>query len=154
MPCISEVVIVPSLLLGEQSMQGMMKIIAPLRINFVSPARPRRNDSHIIQIALCDQMDPPAEPLRQFGHRHLQLCQKSEGTEIENPVNRIEPKRVEVILLEPVESILAEKTSHLITAGSVEINGFSPGRAITTCEVRTVGAETVPLRSQMVVDNI
>ena len=99
-------------------------------------------------------MDPPVEPLRQFGHRHLQLRQKRECTEIENAVNRVQSQCIKVVLLEPVKSVLTEKTPYLIAAWSVEVNGLSPRRAITTREVWTISTKIIPLRSQMVVDNI
>src|ERR1700722_2983549 len=131
-----------------------MKVIGPLRIDFVSPLLPVRDDPRIIQIALRDQMDRPPEPLRQLCHARLQLRQEWKRAEIENPMYCIQPKRIKVILLKPVKRVFAEESPHLIAAPPVVVDGLSPRRAIAIGEVGTISAEVVSFRAEMVVYDV
>src|SRR5215831_1693967 len=67
---------------------------------------------------------------------------------------RVQPQRIEVILLQPVERIFEEKTTYLVAARSIVVDGLSPWRAIPIGKVRTISPEVVPLWTEMVVDDV
>src|SRR5947209_1688202 len=135
-------------------MQRMMKIIAPLRIDFIPTAVPRCDDPRVVQITFRNQVNFPAKSLRQFSHIRLQFRQEVQRAEIENSMDRVQPKRVEVILVKPIECILPEKSPYLVAPRSVVIDGLSPWRAISIREIWAVSSKIIPFRTKMVVDNV
>src|SRR3981081_2023719 len=68
-PSPPEILVVTDLLVSQQCVQGVMEIVAPLRIHLVSPVLPRRDDPRIIQIALSDQMYVTVQAMRQLCYR-------------------------------------------------------------------------------------
>src|ERR1700722_20774775 len=74
--------------------------------------------------------------------------------EIKDSMHGIQAQSVEVILLKPVERVVDEETADLIAGRAVKVDCLSPGTLIATGEVRTIFAEIVPFRSQMVVNNV
>src|SRR5579872_875135 len=135
-------------------MHCVMKVVAPLRVNAIPSLRGRVQYANIIQIAFGDQMDLPAEPLRQIAGGALQLGEKMPRPEIEDPVNRIEPQSVEMIVLQPVQSVFDEKSPDLIAACTVKVERLSPGSAVTIGKVRPVSIKVVAFRAEMVVDHV
>ena len=73
---------------------------------------------------------------------------------IKNSVHSVESKRVEVILLQPVERVLNKEPSYVVAVLSVVIDRVAPGSSVTICEVRSVCAKVIALRTEMVVNDI
>src|SRR5580698_1841282 len=117
-------------------MNRMMEVIGPLRVEPVSTLFGVARYSRIIQIGLRDDMERAPQPGRKFRNAALQLREKVAGAEIEDPVDRVESKSIEVIILEPIECVLDEKPPHIVTALAIKIDRLTPGSAITIRKVR------------------
>lgn len=63
---------------------------------------------------------PPAPASRYSG-------QVLPGPEVVGAVDRIEPQAVQMVLAYPVESVGDQAVAHSVAAGSVEVDGISPG---------------------------
>ena len=111
-------------------------------------------EARIVQIAFGDQMNFPAEPLRQLSDRSLELRQKVARTEIVDSVNRVQAQRVEVIVLEPVQCVFDEESPHIVAFFAVKVDGLTPGSAIAIGKVWAVSTKVVAFRAEMVVNHV
>lgn len=74
---------------------------------------------------------------------------------VNQPVCRIEPKAVEVVLVKPMQRVLDEEFAHVLGALVVEVNGGSPRTAMLPREVQR--AEKRPggtIRTKVVIDDV
>src|SRR3984957_14941100 len=112
-----------------------MKVVAPLRIQVVSSLRMIVQKARIVQIAFGDAMNHSSQPLRQGPDRALEFCQKVTRAEIENAVHRIQTKRVEVIILQPVQCVFDKESPYFVAARTVKVQRLTPRGAVTIGEV-------------------
>ena len=82
---------------------------------------PIAEQARVVQIALCYELDWPAQFLRKFVRRFLEFCQKMLCAEIEDAVDSIQPQGIKVVVFEPIQRVFAEESSHVVAAGPVEI---------------------------------
>src|SRR4029453_2228397 len=73
---------------------------------------------------------------------------------IDDCVYGVEPQSIEMIVPQPHESVVAEKSAHFIAERSVQVNGCSPWGCVTVGEVGTERVEVVSGGSQVVVNNV
>src|SRR6267143_5892330 len=99
-------------------------------------------------------MDLAAQFGRQGINRFGKLGEEWEGTRIEDSMNSVQSKSVDVKLLQPVHRILDEEVANFITVRAIEVQSRSPGRAITVRKIGAVVAKVIPFRSQMVVNHV
>src|SRR5690349_11815499 len=74
--------------------------------------------------------------------------------EIEDAVDGIQTKSIDVEIFQPAQRVLEEESSDLVAAFPVVIDGLSPRSPVAIGEIRTIRAEIVPLRPKVVVDDI
>src|SRR5690606_14711158 len=83
-----------------------------------------------------------------------ELLEEVDCRRVHDRVDRVEAKAVDVVLLEPVERVFDQKTAHLEAARPVEVQRITPGSAISIREVRPVHGEVVPVRPEVVVNDV
>src|SRR5581483_12133302 len=71
-----EVLVVAVPLAGEEGVQGVVEVVAPLGIQAVAPERRRADQPRVVQVALGDDVDPPAEPLAGAVYRRGPLLEE------------------------------------------------------------------------------
>src|SRR6266545_593095 len=76
------------------------------------------------------------------------------GAHVEDRVNRVETKHVDVKIGKPVERVFSEEAPNLVGIGTVEVDGPTPRCRVPVGEVRPVIREVVSLRAEMVVDDV
>src|ERR1700738_2713985 len=96
----------------------------------------------------------PTQALRYLPRSRFGFRQERIGAEIENAMNRVQPQRVEMKCLQPVERVLNKKSAHFVAARFVKIDGLSPGSSIPVGEIRGVRTQVVAFRPEMVVDHV
>ena len=69
-------------------------------------------------------------------------------------MDRVQAQAVDVVLVQPVKRVVDEEPPHLVAIATVEVQRIAPGRAVVVREVRAVIAEVVPLRTEVVVDDV
>ena len=117
----AEILVVAAPFIRQQRMDGMMEVIAPLRVKPITAVSPVEEQSRVVQIAFCNELDRPAQLLREFVRRFLEFCQEMLCAEIEDAVDSIQPQGVKVVDFEPIQRVLAKESSHVVAAGTVEI---------------------------------
>src|SRR6267143_6860749 len=99
-------------------------------------------------------MDLAAQVGRQGINRFGKLGEEWEGTRIEDSMNSVQSKSVDVKLLKPVQRILDKEVADFITVGAIEVQSRSPRRAITVRKRGAVLAEVIALRPEVVVNHV
>src|SRR5260370_17085802 len=99
-------------------------------------------------------MDLAAQVGRQGTNRFGKLGEEWEGTRIEDPVNSVQSKSVDVKLLKPVQRILDEEVADFTTVGAIEVQSRSPGRAITLRTIGAVLAQVIAFRPEVLVNHL
>src|SRR5580704_3910250 len=116
----------------------MMEFIEPLGVDSVAAFAMRVEDADIVEIAFGN--DPRlAAQVRRLGVKTVaKFGENVAGAKVENFMDRIQPQRIDVILGEPIESVVDHKTADSIAERAIEVHGASPGRPIL---VGVVGRE-------------
>jgi hypothetical protein len=149
----SEVGIVARSLAGEARVNGVMQVVAPLGVEREA-GRLRSEYARIIEVALADHDDFPLEPGALDVHRIRQLPQHMAGAEVVDPVDRIEPEPVDVVLGDPMERVVDHEAPNLVAVRAVVVDRRTPGSLVRVREVRPITAEIVPFRTDVVVDDV
>ena len=131
-----------------------MKVVAPLRIDSVAPIFARRHDPWVVQIALCDQHQPALKRSRQLFDLCRKLFQEMHRRPIDKLMHRIQPKTVDVVVPHPHQSVVAEKSPHMVASSIFEVHCIAPRRAMLPCHVRPKHAAVVPHWTEVVIDHI
>jgi hypothetical protein len=139
---------------GQKRAQSMVEVVVPLGVEPVAAELRRRDGAHVVEGAFGDDLYGPDEfprlPVDRFG----QLLENVPGPEIEDPVDGIDPQSVHVVLRHPVEGVADEVVPHLVAVRAVEVDRLPPRGPVAVGEVRSEAAEVVPLRPQVVVDDV
>src|SRR3981189_1109524 len=99
-------------------------------------------------------MDLAAQVGKQGTNRFGKLGEEWEGTRIEDSMNSVQSKSVDVKLLKPVQRILDEEVADFITVGAIKVQRRSPGRAITVRKIGAVLAKAIAFRPEVVVNHV
>ena len=132
----------------------MMKVIAPLRVNAIAADRRGTYDTGIVKIAFRDQRQMPAAKRCQVGHLRGELFEKVHGRGVHDRVHGIDAQRVEMIVTQPHQGIVAKKSPHGDAVRAVEIYRLPPRRGVTIGEIGSEASQIVPRRSHMVVNDV
>src|SRR5579864_1282169 len=150
----AKILVIAALLLRQQRVHGMMEVIAPLRVESVAAMSSIEEQPRVVQIAFCNELDGPPQLLRELVGRFLEFCQEMLGAEIEDAVDSIQAQGIKVVVFEPIQRIFAEESSHVVAAGTVEIESLTPRGSITIGEIGSECIKVVAFRPEMVVNHI
>src|SRR5689334_13407686 len=79
----AEILVVAAPFIRQQRMDGMMEVIAPLRVKPITAVGPVEEQTRVVKIAFCNELNRPAQLLREFVRRFLEFCQEMLCAEIE-----------------------------------------------------------------------
>ncbi len=139
---------------GEQRVQRMMKIVAPLRVQRKAAALARRQHLGVVQVAFADENFRFASALCEFLHRFFQFRQHVVRAEIADAVDSIEAQTVQVIVFEPVKRVGDKEIANRPAVPPVEIQRLAPRRGIALGKIAPKLAEIIAFRAEMVVDHV
>src|ERR1700730_16983065 len=132
----------------------MVEVVVPLGVDPVTTNSRRINHPWIIQVALGNEPGLAPErarlALKSFGHSAKHMIR----AEVVNPVNRVEPKRVDMILSQPVQRIIDEETPYAVALWTVKIYRRAPRRSIDVRKTGSVFAKIVSFGTQVVVYDV
>src|ERR1700730_12193585 len=132
----------------------MVEVVIPLGVDPVTANSNRIDDARIVHVPLGNEPGLAPErarlALKSFGH----LAKHMIRAEVINPVNRVEPKRVDVILSQPVQRIVDEETPYAVALRTVKIYRRAPRRPIDVGKAGGVFAKIVSFRTQVVVYDV
>src|SRR5882762_2357984 len=149
-----EILVVSRIFTGQQRMYGVMKIIAPLRWHAQSAFATRTQYARIVQIALRDQRNDSSGSVGESVNFLRQFGQKRKCASIKDSVNGVEPQHINMKSFQPVESVFDEKAAYVIAFGSVKVQRRSPRRLVMLGKIRTIFAQIIAFRSEVVVDDV
>src|ERR1700761_1102448 len=92
----------------------MVEIITPLRIKPKSPGFTRCYHTRIIEIAFCNENKAPRKRSSQCLNFSSVLFQEMNCRAIDKCMDGIKSKPIDVIIAQPHQGVIAEKTSHFV----------------------------------------
>jgi hypothetical protein len=135
-------------------MDHVVEVVAPDRVQAVAVDLHREDQARVVQVGLGNQCFDKAALFGLAAGRQGQLPQEGHGRLIEDGVGGVQPQAVQVEAGEPVFGIVQEVGSDLVAVRPVEVDRFTPGGAVMVREVGPEVPEVVPLRAEVVVDDI
>ena len=147
--------VIAVVLAGHQHMQSVMDVVVPLCGVARRPAVCRPGEwGRLVRIVFENQMNVPVSAdacLYGVG----QLGQEQRASAVVDGVNRIEAQAVDKVLFDPIEGVGDEEAADDVAVRTVEGDRGAPGRVGVGLEERPgVGADVVPLRPEVVVDDV
>src|SRR4051794_25570849 len=107
MPDPAEIAVIPGYLARQSAVQGVMKIVAPLCVDLVTPENPGSDNAWIVKITLGNQRQMPPKLYPELLHLCLQLFQEVSCSVIDQCVNGVDSKAVKMIIAEPHFCVIA-----------------------------------------------
>src|SRR5947209_7477536 len=86
----AEILVIAARFIRQQRMYRMMEVVAPLRVESVAAMSPIAEQARVVKIAFRNELDWPAQFLREFVRRSLEFCQKMLCAEIEDAMDSIQ----------------------------------------------------------------
>src|SRR5206468_12245557 len=97
----AEARVVTVLLAGEEDVQRVVEVVAPLRVEAEAEARGGGDDARVVEIALRDRPDAAAETLGAFAHGGREVLQERLGGVIDDGVHGVDAQRTDAHLPAP-----------------------------------------------------
>src|SRR5690606_18859143 len=135
-------------------MQGVMKLVVPLRIEALPASFRRLHHARIIGVTFGDYHQLASQPHTQSRHLRRQLLQKCKGRGIYEAVRSVHPESIHAVVAQPHQGVIDEEASDVITAGTIQINRLPPRCTVGRREIWAEPSQLVPYRSQVVVNHI
>src|SRR5258707_915101 len=129
----------------------MVKVIVPLRIESVSAQLRWPNDPGVVERALRDDIGAPIERRAFFVDGAAKLLHKVQGRVIENRMDGIETKRIDVVVGNPFEGVGDKEVANLVAVSVIKVEGRSPRSLVAACKVRPKLRQVASFRPHMVV---
>ncbi len=150
----AEALVVGVALPGEERVERVVEVVAPDGVEAEAAERPLPHEAGVVGVALGDHVDRTAERRRLGVDGSRELLEERPGRSVHERVDGVEPEAVHVKVADPVEGVLEEEAPHLVRAGPVEVERCAPGRRVGAREVGAELREVVPLRAEVVVDDV
>src|SRR5205823_3386909 len=139
---------------GKRRVYRVVEVVAPLAVEREAPPRLRPDDARIVEIALCDHQRAAAERFAERVNRRGDLGEDVHGRKIEDAVDGVQTKAIEVALAHPIERVVDEVAPDLVTLRPIEVDRLTPRRAIPVGEVRPEFGQVISFRPEVVVDDV
>src|SRR5271154_3273394 len=150
----SEVRVVAFGFFGQQRVQGVVKIVAPLGVEREAAAFRRIENFSVIQVAFTDEHHLSAQTFFELLHAFREFSEKMMRAEIADAVDGIEAQPIEAKLLEPIQCVGNEEIAHRAVVPAVKVQRGAPGSAIARGEVTAKLAEIISFGAEVIVDDI
>src|SRR5580700_975956 len=113
----------------------MMKVVVPLRVESVSAQFRWPNHPGIVERALRDDVDTAIERRVLLVDGGAKLLQKVQCGVIDNRMDCIETKGIDVVVHNPFERVGDEEVTNLVAVGIVEVERGSPRSLVAVRKV-------------------
>ncbi len=132
----------------------MVKIIVPLGVHPDAAAGAFGDGPGIVRRAFRYQFASPSKGGAEVLALTRELLHERGRGLIDDGVHGVESKGVDVKVGEPLTSVEPEVVAHVVGAGPIEVERIAPWCSVAIAEVRTVGAQDVALRTEVVVHHV
>src|SRR5690606_15533226 len=152
--CTAKIFIVSVVLIGNQRMQGVVKLVNPLPIKAVPASTDRKHVAGVVKIKLGDQDFLSSCLVLQTPDNTVQFFHQGERTVVPYGMDGIKTKTVDPVFVQPHQSVLQVKSAHTIAPGIVKVDGLPPSGFIFVRKVGPVFLEVVPFGSLVIIDDV
>src|ERR1700730_1647352 len=139
---------------GEQSIERMMKVVVPLRIQGVASHRTGINNADVFEIALRDHPGLAIKPACLILECLRQFLEDVTSAEVVNAMYGIQAKRIQVVFSKPIEGIVDDEAPDAVALRPVKVDRLSPGRVMGIREAGSKLGKIIALGTEMVVDHV
>jgi hypothetical protein len=98
---LTQVSVIASPLARDEHVGGVMKVVAPHRVETQATALARAHDARVIQITLPDQIEVPPELLCASMDDLRKLLEERLGGAIDDRVHGVQAQRIDVEVFQP-----------------------------------------------------
>jgi hypothetical protein len=149
-----EVLVVAVALAREHGVEGVVEVVAPLRVGAVAARLAPPDEARVVQVALEDHPERAAERRGERPDARRDLFEEVDGRRVDDRVHGVQAEAVQMVVAEPHAGVGEEELPHLVAPRAVEAHGGAPRRAVAVGEVRAELAEVVPVGAEVVVDDV
>jgi hypothetical protein len=137
----------------ERAPDLMMEVVGPHGIE--SPPARRRRGHHVRQVAVIFGDQQHAALAGSGTHPAGELGEEVSRALVDQRVRGVEAQAVDVVLVDPVQSIFEEEVAHHVAVRAVEVHGVAPWCLMAARKVvRAEAAEVVAVGAEVVVDDV
>jgi hypothetical protein len=129
----------------------MMKIVKPLCVEALAAVIGRTYDSRAVEIAFRNQVKSAPRMQCPFRDCCMHEIPQVDGIAIEDLMDGIQAKAVEMIVLRPIQGIADDIFFYSIRPGAIEIQIFPPRGMIHFGQIGAKTAQAIAFRPQMVI---
>ena len=115
-----EVGVVALALAGQQRVQRVVEVVAPLRGQAHAAGHPRGDHAGVVEVALGDQGQRPADGDRQLVDLLRHLLEHVRGPLVDQRVDGVEPQPVDVHVAQPHQRVVDDVAAHLVGVGAAD----------------------------------
>ena len=103
--------VVALLLAGEGDVDRVVEVVAPTGVEPVAARLGGAHETGVVEVALGDDVRASAELARPFVEGRRRFLEEVACAHVEDRVNRVEAKRVDVEVGEPVDGVVGEEVA-------------------------------------------
>ncbi len=149
-----EVLVVAGRLARERDVDGVVEVVAPLRVEPVAVRLARGDELRVVEVGLRDERERTPDVRGQHVDLHRELLEEVRRRVVHERVHRIQAQRVDVVVAEPHERVVDDVLADGAGVLAVEVEAGSPRVRRRLVEVRAVDGQVVPRRAEVVVDDV
>ena len=149
-----EIHVVADGLARHLTVQRVVEIVGPVRIQAEAAAFGGIHEPGIIQVAFGDEHDLAVAGCREGVHGAGQFLQQVHGLETVDRAHGIQSQPIETVDVQPHARVVENKLPDAITVCAVVVDRIAPGRFDQVGEIRREVIQVVAIRAEMVVDHI
>src|SRR4051794_34302019 len=150
----SEITVIPFVLARQQRMKRVMEVIAPDAFQTIPSLFQRTQILRLILVGFGHHEDGAAKLSAERVSLLGNVADDVPWRVVLDRLYRVEPKTIDVVLTDPVESVLHEMPTHLLATNIVVVDAVAPRSLVVVGEVRTKEAKVIPFRAEMVVNHV
>ena len=148
----AEVGVVALGLPGERRVQGVVDVVAPLRVQPVAAGLARRDQPRVVEVRLGDEGQRAAQVRRQRRHVLRHLLEQVGRPGVAQGVDGVEAQGVDAVVAQPHRDVVEDVAAHGVRPRPVEVQRRAPD--VLAEEVGPEAVEVGPGRPEVVVDDV
>ena len=143
-------------LAGEERVQGVVDVVVPLHRHAARPLRDADRCDHVgpVEVRLGNEGQRTADLRGPFGDLRGQLGEDVGLGSVDEGMDGIQTKPVDPVLHQPLVGIVDDELTDGLVVVPVEIHRVAPRGRVMVIEVGAELGQVVPLRSEVVVDDV
>jgi hypothetical protein len=131
-----------------------MEVVHPLGVEPISACLGCSHDAGAVEVGLRDEIEGTAGLLLPFAEGIVKEVPDTDGVPVEDLMDGVDAKPVDVIIFCPVEDVPDDKVFYAVGPGTVVVECFSPGCLVFVREKGAIERKTIAFGADMIIYNI